>query len=177
MRTYTAKPADIRREWHVVDAGGQTLGRLATHIAELLRGKNKPIFTPHLDTGDFVIVVNAEKVVVTGRKLKQKVYYRHSGYPAGLRSVTLEDLMATHPTRVIEHAVRGMLPKGPLGRALFRKLKVYAGPTHPHQAQIEGQERRRVAEAKAASESAKAEAVTPADTSAEAAEQRSSEEA
>jgi len=156
MRTYTAKPADVEREWHVIDAAGQTLGRLATRIATLLRGKHKPIFTPHLDVGDYVIVVNAEKVQVTGRKLKEKIYYRHSGYPGGLKSVTLEKLLATHPTRVIEYAVWGMLPKGPLGRALFRKLKVYAGPTHPHEAQIVGQQRRRAAKEKASPKGAPA---------------------
>lgn len=150
MRTYSAKPADVKREWIVVDAAGQTLGRLASDVATRLRGKHKPTFTPHLDTGDFVIVLNAAKIHVTGRKLSQKMYYRHSGYPGGLRSVTLQQQLAAHPTRVIEHAVRGMLPKGPLGEALMRKLKVYPGPAHPHQAQLIGQARERASEEKAA---------------------------
>ncbi len=135
MRTYSAKPREIQREWFVVDAQGQTLGRLATRIATVLRGKHKPFYTPHLDCGDFVIVINADKVHVTGRKLDQKIYYRHSGYPGGLRQVSLRRQLALHPERVIEAAVRGMLPKNRLGRKLFKKLKVYAGPTHPHQAQ------------------------------------------
>ncbi len=135
MRTYSAKPHEIQREWLVVDAQGQTLGRLATRIAAVLRGKHKPFYTPHLDCGDFVIVVNAEKVRVTGRKLDQKIYYRHSGYPGGLKQIDLRRQLALYPERVIEAAVRGMLPKNRLGRKLFKKLKVYAGPTHPHQAQ------------------------------------------
>ncbi len=135
MRTYSAKPQEIQREWFVVDAQGQTLGRLATQIATILRGKHKPFYTPHVDCGDFVIVVNAEKVRVTGRKLDQKIYYRHSGYPGGLRQVSLRGQLMLHPERVIEAAVRGMLPKNRLGRKLFKKLKVYAGPAHPHQAQ------------------------------------------
>jgi large subunit ribosomal protein L13 len=119
----------------VVDAQGQTLGRLATHIAAVLRGKHKPLYTPHLDCGDFVIVVNADKIQVTGKKMDQKIYYRHSGYPGGLRQIVLRRQMERHPERVIESAVRGMLPKNRLGRKMFKKLKVYAGPTHPHQAQ------------------------------------------
>lgn len=135
MRTYSATPREIEREWLVVDAQGQTLGRLATRIASVLRGKHKPIYSPHLDCGDFVIVVNADKVAVTGRKLDQKMYYRHSGYPGGLREIDLRKQLQLHPERVVESAVRGMLPKNRLGRKLFKKLKVYAGPTHPHQAQ------------------------------------------
>ena len=136
MKTYSTKASDIKRDWHVIDASAKPLGRLATEVAQLLKGKHKPIYTRHLDTGDFVIVVNAEKVRVTGNKAKQKVYYRHSGYPGGLKAITFEAMMAKHPTRIIEHAVKGMLPKNPLGRAMFRKLKVYEGPTHPHGAQI-----------------------------------------
>ncbi|MGQ9785544.1 MAG: 50S ribosomal protein L13 [Anaerolineae bacterium] len=135
MRTYSAKPQEIQREWFVVDAQGQTLGRLATQVATILRGKHKPFYTPYVDCGDFVIVVNAEKVRVTGKKLDQKIYYRHSGYPGGLRQVSLRRQLMLHPERVIEAAVRGMLPKNRLGRKLFKKLKVYAGPAHPHQAQ------------------------------------------
>lgn len=135
MRTYSAKPQEIQREWLVVDAQGQTLGRLATRVAAILRGKHKPFYTPHIDCGDFVVVVNAEKVRVTGKKLDQKIYYRHSGYPGGLKEVNLRRQLTLHPERVIEAAVRGMLPKNRLGRKLFKKLKVYAGPTHPHQAQ------------------------------------------
>ncbi|MGC8878392.1 MAG: 50S ribosomal protein L13 [Anaerolineae bacterium] len=135
MRTYSAKPHEIEREWLVVDAQGQTLGRLATQVAAILRGKHKPFYTPHVDCGDFVIVVNAEKVRVTGKKLDQKIYYRHSGYPGGLKQVSLRRQLTLHPERVIEAAVRGMLPKNRLGRKLFKKLKVYAGPAHPHQAQ------------------------------------------
>jgi len=136
MKTYSTKASKIKRDWHVIDASGRTLGRLATEIAQLLKGKHKPIYTRHLDTGDYVIVVNAEKVMVTGNKAEKKVYYRHSGYPGGLKEVTFEKLMEKHPTRIIEHAVRGMLHKNTLGRAMFRKLKVYEGPTHPHEAQI-----------------------------------------
>ena len=136
MKTYSTKASEIKREWHVVDAEGKVLGRLATEVARLLRGKHKPIYSPHLDTGDYVVVVNAEKVRVTGKKARQKIYYRHSGYPGGLKEITLEQMLAKHPTRVIEHAVNGMLPKNALGRAMLRKLKVYAGPTHPHAAQI-----------------------------------------
>jgi len=126
---------DVQREWYVVDAAGQTLGRLAARVARILRGKHKPMYSPSVDTGDFVIVVNAEKIHVTGRKLDQKIYYRYSGYPGGLKEITLRNLLQRHPTRVIEHAVRGMLPKNRLGRQMFKKLKVYAGPDHPHAAQ------------------------------------------
>ncbi len=135
MKTYSAKPNEIEREWYVVDATGKTLGRLASEIAKILRGKHKPIYTPHVDCGDFVIVVNADKVRVTGRKLDQKIYYRHSGYPGGLKSISLRDQLARHPERVIQLAVRGMLPKNRLGRRMIKKLKVYASPEHPHQAQ------------------------------------------
>ena len=135
MRTYTTKPEDINREWYVVDATGLTLGRLASKISTILRGKHKPIFSPHMDCGDFVIVVNAEKVRVTGSKLDQKMYYRHSGYPGGLKTISLRDQLNQHPDRVIRLAVRGMLPKNRLGRQMIKKLKVYREPTHPHQAQ------------------------------------------
>ncbi len=134
-KTYVTKNEDIEREWYVVDAAGQTLGRLATQVAHVLRGKHKPIYSPSADVGDYVIVVNADKIHVTGRKLDQKIYYRHTGYPGGLKEITLRDLLQKHPTRVIEHAVRGMLPKNRLGRRMFRKLKVYVGPDHPHAAQ------------------------------------------
>ena len=135
MKTLSAKSHAIDREWFVLDAQGQTLGRLAVRIATLLRGKHKPIYTPHVDCGDYVIVVNADKVNVTGRKLDQKMYYRHSGYPGGLTEVTLRKQLQIHPERVVEAAVRGMLPKNRLGRKMFKKLKVYAGPDHPHAAQ------------------------------------------
>ena len=135
MRTFSPKASDIQHQWHVIDASDVVLGRLASHAATLLRGKHKPIFAPHVDTGDFVIVVNAEKVALSGRKLEQKRAYRHSGYPGGLRSMAYGELMSRHPERVIEKAVRGMLPKNSLGRGMLRKLKVYAGPDHPHQAQ------------------------------------------
>lgn len=135
MKTYTARAEDIEREWFLVDAEGKTLGRLASGIANVLRGKHKPIYTPHLDCGDYVIVVNADKVRVTGQKLDQKIYYRHSGYPGGLKSINLRDQLQKHPERVLEAAVRGMLPKNRLGRKMFKKLKVYAGDSHPHQAQ------------------------------------------
>jgi len=135
VRTFTAKTAEIERRWYVIDADGQTLGRLASKIAPILRGKHKPTFTPHLDCGDFVIVVNVEKVHVTGRKLDQKFYYRHSEYPGGLRSVNLRDQLERHPDRVLLSAVRGMLPKNKLGRQMIKKLKLYAGTDHPHQAQ------------------------------------------
>jgi len=143
MKTYSTKSTDIERQWWVIDASGKILGRLATEIAALLRGKHKPIYSPHLDTGDFVVVLNAAKVKVTGKKEKQKTYYSHSGYPGGLKSTSLEKMMETHPTRVIEHAVKGMLPHNRLGRAMMRKLKVYAGDTHPHQAQVKGGEQRK----------------------------------
>jgi large subunit ribosomal protein L13 len=135
MKTYSAKPGEIVREWYLVDAQGQTLGRLATQIADTLRGKRKPQYTPHVDTGDFVVVVNAEKVAVTGNKLDQKRYYRHSGYPGGLRSRTLRDQLERRPTEVLRTAVRGMLPKNRLARRQLTKLKIYAGPEHPHEAQ------------------------------------------
>lgn len=135
MRTYVATPQNRERTWHVVDAEGKTLGRLATRIADVLRGKHKPEYTPHCDTGDFVVVVNAEKIAVTGRKREQKTYYRHSGYPGGLRSRTLEEMLDRQPEEVIRKAVKGMLPRNRLGRAQLAKLKVYAGPDHPHQAQ------------------------------------------
>jgi large subunit ribosomal protein L13 len=135
VKTFSAKPQDIERKWFVVDAQGQTLGRLATRIATVLRGKHKPIYTPHMDCGDYVIVVNADKIHVTGQKLEQKTYYRHSGYPGGLRQVSLRRQLQVHPDRVIEAAVRGMLPHNRLGRKMFKKLKIYAGPTHPHEAQ------------------------------------------
>jgi len=135
MKTWTAKPGEIEREWRLVDAEGQTLGRLATRIADTLRGKDKPQFTPHVDTGDFVVVVNAEKVAVTGKKLDDKVYHRHSGYPGGLRSRTLREQLERRPEEVIRKAVKGMLPRNRLGRAQLRKLKIYAGPEHPHTAQ------------------------------------------
>ena len=134
-KTYMAKPGEVRQEWYVVDATDKVLGRLSTEIARVLRGKHKPEYTPHVDVGDFVIVVNAEKVKVTGRKLDQKNYYRHTGYPGGLRSITLRRQLEKFPERVIESAVKGMLPRGPLGRQMFKKLKVYAGPHHPHEAQ------------------------------------------
>lgn len=134
-KTYVTKNKDVQREWYVVDAAGQTLGRLAARVARILHGKHKPTYSPSVDTGDFVIVVNAEKIHVTGRKLDQKIYYRYSGYPGGLKEITLRNLLQRHPTRVIEHAVRGMLPKNRLGRQMFKKLKVYAGPDHPHAAQ------------------------------------------
>jgi large subunit ribosomal protein L13 len=135
VRTFSPKAADIRREWHVIDATDVVLGRLASQAATLLRGKHKPIFAPHVDTGDFVVIVNAEKIALTGNKLADKRAYRHSGYPGGLRSVTYAELMAKSPQRAVEKAVRGMLPKNTLGRHMLRKLKVYAGPHHPHQAQ------------------------------------------
>lgn len=135
MKTLSAKPETVKRDWYVVDAAGKTLGRLSTEIARRLRGKHKPEFTPHVDTGDYIVVLNAEKVRVTGKKAKAKQYYRHTGYPGGIRSVSFEDLIQQNPERAIEHAVKGMLPRGPLGRAMFRKLKVYAGNEHPHAAQ------------------------------------------
>ena len=135
MRTFTAKKEEIERGWYVVDAEGQTLGRLASKIAPKLKGKHKPIYTPHLDCGDFVVVINADKVRVTGRKMDQKFYYRHSGYPGGIKSISLRDQLAQHPERVVQAAVRGMLPKNKLGRKMIKKLKVYAGDSHPHSAQ------------------------------------------
>jgi len=138
MKTYSTKAKDVERKWHVIDASGKTLGRLCTQIASLLLGKHKPTYVPYLDTGDYVIVLNAARVRVTGKKTKQKAYYRHSGYPGGLKTEIYEDVMAAHPTRIIEHAVRGMLPHNRLGRVMFKKLKVYAGDEHPHQAQVAG---------------------------------------
>ena len=135
MKTYSAKPGDIERSWYIVDADGQTLGRMASQIASILRGKHKPMFTPHMDCGDYVIVVNAEKVHVTGNRLDDKMYYRHSGYPGGLKQTPLREMLKTRPERVIEEAVRRMLPKNNLGRHMLKKLRVYAGPEHQHQAQ------------------------------------------
>jgi len=136
LKTYSAKSKDIERKWHVIDAAGRTLGKLATEAAGLLMGKHKPTFSPNLDTGDHVIVINAEKVQVTGNKLKQKQYYRHSGYPGGFKSISLEKMMQDNPTRVVEHAVRGMLPHTRLGAQIRKKLRVYAGDSHPHLAQV-----------------------------------------
>ena len=135
MQTYMANPDKIERKWYVVDADGCTLGRLASGVASVLRGKNKPQFTPHVDTGDYVIIVNADKIKVTGKKLEQKIYYNHSGYVGGMRETTLKEMLAKKPERVIELAVKGMLPKGPLGRSMYTKLFVYAGPEHKHEAQ------------------------------------------
>jgi len=135
VRTYSPKPGDVQRQWHVIDANDVVLGRLASQAATLLRGKHKPIFAPHVDTGDFVIIVNADKVALTGHKREQKMAYRHSGYPGGLRSVPYSELLDKRPERAVEKAVRGMLPKNSLGRAMLKKLKVYAGPDHPHAAQ------------------------------------------
>ena len=135
MKTWNAKPHEVERRWYLVDAEGETLGRLSTRIADLLRGKGKPTFTPHVDTGDFVVVVNAEKLVVTGKKLEQKRYYRHSGYPGGLRSRTLREQLDRRPEEVLRHAVKGMLPRNRLARKQITKLKIYAGPEHPHVAQ------------------------------------------
>ena len=135
MKSYVAKPAEIERKWYVVDAEGQTLGRLTSQVAAVLRGKNKPTFTPFIDTGDYVIVINADKIKVTGRKMEQKTYYRHSEYVGGLKETKLKEMMAKKPEDVIRHAVKGMLPKGPLGAQMYKKLHVYAGPEHNHQAQ------------------------------------------
>ena len=135
MKTYNAKPGEIQRDWLIVDAEGKTLGRLATQIAERLRGKTKAVYTPHIDTGDFVVVVNAEKIHVTGNKLEEKMYYKHSGYPGGLRERTLREQLDRQPTEVLRKAVKGMLPRNKLGRAQLTKLKIYAGPEHPHEAQ------------------------------------------
>ena len=135
MQTYMANPDKIERKWYVVDADGCTLGRLASGVASVLRGKNKPQFTPHVDTGDYVIIVNADKIKVTGKKLEQKIYYNHSDYVGGMRETTLIEMLAKKPERVIELAVKGMLPKGPLGRSMYTKLFVYAGPEHKHEAQ------------------------------------------
>ncbi|RUO26640.1 50S ribosomal protein L13 [Aliidiomarina minuta] len=135
MKTFVAKPESVKRDWYVVDAADKTLGRLATEIALRLRGKHKPEYTPHVDTGDYIIVINAEKVTVTGAKTTDKLYYSHSGFPGGIKSISFEKLQAKKPEMIIEKAVKGMLPRGPLGRAMFRKLKVYAGPEHSHIAQ------------------------------------------
>ena len=135
MKTVSAKPETVKRDWYVVDANGKTLGRLATELARRLRGKHKPIYTPHVDTGDYLVVVNAEKVAVTGKKLTDKMYHRFTGYIGNLKSTSLRDMLASHPERAIEIAVKGMLPKNPLGRAMFKKLKVYKGADHPHAAQ------------------------------------------
>lgn len=135
MKTFSAKAEEINREWFLIDAEGKTLGRMATEIARRLRGKHKPEFTPHVDTGDYIVVVNAEKIGVTGNKLNDKMYHHHTGYVGNLKSIALKDLLAKHPERVIEKAVKGMLPKNSLGRQMYRKLKVYAGPEHPHAAQ------------------------------------------
>ena len=135
MKTFMASPATIDRKWYVVDATDMTLGRLASEVAKVLRGKNKPIFTPHIDTGDNVIVINAEKIKVTGKKMDQKIYYRHSDYVGGMKETTLKEMLAKKPEQVIELAVKGMLPKGPLGRQMYTKLHVYAGPEHKHVAQ------------------------------------------
>ena len=136
MKTYSPKEKEIQREWHVIDADGVILGEVATKAAVLLRGKHKPMWAPHMDVGDYVIVVNAAKVAVTGKKRSDKIYYRHSGYPGGLKSPTFEDVMAKDPRRVIEHAIKGMLPKNALGRAMYGKLRVYAGAEHPHRGQL-----------------------------------------
>jgi large subunit ribosomal protein L13 len=136
MKTYSTKADDIKRQWHVIDAAGETLGKVAVKVAGLLMGKHKAYFVPNLDTGDYVIVINAAKIKVTGNKMKDKFYYRHSMYPGGLKTTSLEEMLNTHPERVIEHAVKGMLPHNTLGRAMFKKLKVYSDDKHPHQAQI-----------------------------------------
>ena len=135
MKTFSITPSDIKRDWYLVDAKDKVLGRLASEIAKRLRGKHKPEYTPHADTGDYIVVINAENIKVTGNKFKDKMYYRHSGYPGGLKSISFEDLLLKSPTAAIEYAVKGMLPKGPLGRAMFKKLKVYSGPNHEHTAQ------------------------------------------
>ncbi|XRQ06131.1 50S ribosomal protein L13 [Actinomadura welshii] len=135
MRTYTPKPADVQRQWYVIDATDVVLGRLASQVAQLLRGKHKPIYAPHLDTGDFVVIVNADKVAMSGNKAERKRAYRHSGYPGGLRSMSYAELLAKNPERAVEKAIKGMLPKNSLGRKMFGKVKVYSGPEHPHQAQ------------------------------------------
>ncbi|MBQ6903217.1 MAG: 50S ribosomal protein L13 [Lachnospiraceae bacterium] len=135
MKTYMPTASEIERKWYVIDAADQTLGRLATQIATVLRGKHKPIYTPYLDTGDYVIIINAEQVKVTGKKLEEKIYWHHTGWIGGQKKTTLKRMLQIHPERVVEHAVKGMLPKGPLGRQMYRKLHVYAGPEHPHAAQ------------------------------------------
>ena len=135
MSSFIAKPAEVERKWYVIDAEGKNLGRMSSQIAAILRGKNKPTYTPHVDCGDYVIVVNAEKVAVTGKKRSEKIYKRHTGYPGGLREMTFEQMIEKHPTEVVRHAVKGMMPNGKLGRQMFKKLKVYAGPEHNHAAQ------------------------------------------
>jgi large subunit ribosomal protein L13 len=135
MKTYQAKKEELERKWYVINAEGKVLGRLATELAKILKGKNKPIYTPHLDTGDFVIVVNAGKLTLTGKKMKDKIYYHHTGYPGGIKEMNAEKLLTKKPTEMIRMAVKGMLPKNSLGREMLRKLKVYAGPNHPHEAQ------------------------------------------
>ena len=135
MKTFSAKPESVKRDWYIVDATGLTLGRLATEVATRLRGKHKPEYTPHVDTGDYIVIVNAEKVHVTGNKAQDKVYYSHSGFPGGIKSINFEKLVIRAPERIIESAVKGMLPKNPLGRAMYRKMKVYKGAVHPHAAQ------------------------------------------
>lgn len=135
MKTFSAKPHEVKRDWFIIDASNQVLGRLATEIARRLRGKHKAEYTPHVDTGDYIVITNAEKVIVTGRKYKEKTYYNHSGFPGGIKSISFDKLQKTNPTRIIERAVKGMLPKNPLGREMYRKLKVYAGSEHPHTAQ------------------------------------------
>jgi large subunit ribosomal protein L13 len=139
MKTYIPRPADVQREWHVIDAADQTLGRLSTRAARLLMGKHKPIYTPSQDTGDFVVVINAEKVRFTGKKATQKLYYRHSGYPGGFKSIWLGKMMQEHPTRALEHSIKGMLPHTRLGSVMKRRLRVYAGETHPHLSQIKAE--------------------------------------
>lgn len=152
MKTYSLKGAEIEKRWHVMDADGQTLGRLATQVANLLMGKHKPTYSRHLDMGDYVVVVNAEKMRVTGNKLKDKTYYRHTGYMGGIKETTLGAMLQRRPRRVVELAVRGMLPRNRLGRQLYRHLKVYAGPDHPHQAQVNASRKRQAAEAATSTE-------------------------
>ncbi|MGB2695081.1 MAG: 50S ribosomal protein L13 [Dehalococcoidia bacterium] len=147
MKTYTLRAKDVETRWHVLDAEGQALGRLASQVAQLLRGKYRPTFTPHMDNGDFVVVVNADKVRTTGNKLQQKTYYRHTGYPGGLKETSLERMLQTHPERAVQKAVKGMIPHNRLGRKILGHLKVYAGPDHPHEAQVNAGKRQRRAEA------------------------------
>lgn len=135
MKSYIAKPADIKHDWYLIDAEGKTLGKLAAEVASILRGKKKPIYTPHVDCGDYVVIINAEKVAVTGKKENEKIYKHHTGYPGGLKETTLKEMRAKKPEEIIRHAVKGMMPKGKLGRQMYKKLKVYAGPEHPHAAQ------------------------------------------
>ena len=135
MNTFNAKAHEVKRDWYIIDATNQTLGRLATEVARRLRGKHKSVYTPHVDTGDYIVVVNVEKITVTGKKFENKIYYRHTGYPGGIKGVTFKDMQAQHPERILEKAVKGMLPKNILGREMYRKLKVYTGSEHPHSAQ------------------------------------------